>query len=234
MRIVNLATLLALLALPLSATAGPRIRFDKETLDYGRVPYGQIVTEEFVVTNEGDQTLVIQSLRSSCGCTKAIKGSSSIAPGRESKIVASFDTNGLRAGRKQQTIFVDSNDPERPTVRLMLLAEIVRDLNVDTPSLAKSLPAYAETVSFTVRITNSSDKPYTVKGVRADPQGVEASLHPVKVLVEANSSATLAIELRIEKDPGRRFYTGRLVLETDHPGEREIEMHYIVKLESTL
>lgn len=232
MRIIKVATLLALLALPLSSAGAPRISLDKETHDYGQVPYGKTVTQEFTATNTGDQTLHIQQLRSSCGCTKATKAGGSIAPGAKTEITVSFNTDGLRGGRKRQTIFVESNDPDRPTVRLTLLAEVMKDLNVDNPSLAKNLDAYSETVAFQVRIGNSSDKAYTVKGVRTDSGGVRASLNPRRVLIEPKSSAMLTLELKLDKDPGRHFYTGGLFLETDHASEKEIEVRYLVKIDS--
>jgi hypothetical protein len=233
MRIVKLATLVALLALPAWSAASPKISLDKESYDYGPVQYGHTVTQEFTVTNTGDQTLVIQRLRSSCGCTKAIKGSKSIPPGGKTKVVASFNTNGLSPGRKRQSIFVDSNDPERPSVRLTLRADVVRELDIDKASLVKRLPAYVETVSFPVKISNSSDKPYTVKGIRSDSQSVRASLHPEELLVQPKSSGMITIELRLEKDSQRHYYNGGLVLETDHPSEREIDLPYFVKLNSS-
>lgn len=232
MRIVNVATLLTLLALPLWSAAAPKISLDKKSHDYGPVRYGETVTQEFTVTNTGDQTLVIQQLRSSCGCTKAIKGSNSISPGAETKVVASFNTRGLSPGRKRQSIFVDSNDPERPSVRLTLLAEVVKELDVDNFSLVKSLPAHVETVSFPVKVSNSSDKAYTVKGIRSDSQSVHASLNPRELLVQPKSSEMITIELRLEKDSQRHYYAGGLALETDHPLEKEIDMRYFVKVNS--
>jgi hypothetical protein len=232
MWIVMAVTLLTLLALPLSSVGAPRISLDKETYDYGPVPYGKSVTQEFTVTNTGDQTLSIQQLRSSCGCTVASKAGDSIAPGAKTEILVSFNTAGLRGGRKRQTIFVESNDPERPTVRVTLLAEVMKDLNVDNPSLARNIAASVETVSFQLKIGNSSDKAYTVKGVRSDSGGVRASLNPKRALIEPKSSAMLTLELKLDKEPGRQFYTGGVFLETDHASEKEIEVRYLVKIDS--
>ncbi|MEJ2717374.1 MAG: DUF1573 domain-containing protein [Deltaproteobacteria bacterium] len=89
MRPTKAGLLVVLLILPLMvyAATGPRISFDKETHDYGDVQYGDTVTEEFDFTNTGDKTLVIDKLRATCGCTKAIKGSSEVPPGGKSSIV---------------------------------------------------------------------------------------------------------------------------------------------------
>jgi Protein of unknown function (DUF1573) len=40
--------------------AAPRIVFDKEVHDYGRVLFGETVVEEFKFRNEGDAPLIIE------------------------------------------------------------------------------------------------------------------------------------------------------------------------------
>lgn len=49
--------LLQLCAFP--AAAEPRIAFDGEAVDYGRVPFNQMVTHTFRFTNEGTEPLHI-------------------------------------------------------------------------------------------------------------------------------------------------------------------------------
>ncbi len=101
---VKIGLLITLLILPYGdvSAAGPRISFDRESHDYGKVFYGDSVSEQFIVTNTGDETLIIERLDASCGCTKAVKGSTEIPPKGKSKIVVEFDTKGLKAGRKNK------------------------------------------------------------------------------------------------------------------------------------
>jgi len=42
---------------------GPRINFQIDSYDFGRVPVGTIVSPEFPFTNTGDTTLIIQKVR---------------------------------------------------------------------------------------------------------------------------------------------------------------------------
>lgn len=229
MRIKFLTILPALLVVPLLASGGgPMLRLDKETHDYGKVRAGDTVSEEFTLTNQGDAPLIIRELRSSCGCTKAIHGSSEVPPHGQTKIVASFDTKGMRAGRKAKAIYVDSNDPERPTVKLTLIADIVRDLTVEPASLAKELLSDTDIVSFTLQVSNSSGRPYTITGVKTDSHGVTPSLAPAGQIIAAGAVATLKVEMKLEHDPPRYFYAGRISLITDHPSEPELDVHYLV------
>lgn len=226
------AILLVVIMLPFQIVwaAGPSISFDKETHDYGKVVYGDTVRDSFTVTNKGNQTLIIEKLDASCGCTKAVKGTSDVPPKGNSTIIAEFDTNGLRQGRKEKSIFVHSNDPQRPVVKLTLLADVIKDLSVTPPSLAKQLPAFVESISFPMKITNSSDKPWTVKGTRSQADGVQTSLSSNPVSVEPHGSAQFAIIVNPLKEPDRYYYMGRVLLETDHPRESEIEIRYLIRI----
>lgn len=233
MTLIRLTALLIVAAFPLqmSWASGPSISFDKETHDYGRVVYGDIVRESFNLTNKGNQTLMIEKLDASCGCTRAVKGASEVPPKGSSTIEAEFDTNGLRPGRKEKSIFVHSNDPDRPVVKLTLFADVIRDLNIAPPSLAKQLPAFVESISFPMKVTNSSDKPWSIKGIRSKADGLQASLsNTTPITVGPHGSSSFAIVVNLIKEPDRYYYMGRLLVETDHPRESEIEIRYLIRL----
>lgn len=230
-RILGVSLALLFVVATICEASGPSIEFDKETHDYGRVLYGDTVTEEFNFTNTGDQPLKIDKLEASCGCTKAVKGSSEVAPNSKSKIIAAFDTDGLRAGKKQKTIFVHSNDPKRPTVQLTLLADVIRDISVDPPNLVQRLSEFKDTVVFPVKISNASDKPVTIKVI--GPHGESSASPPdgKKIVVKARSTIPFNIVMGIKNEPGRAYWMGRMKLETDHPKEKDLEVPFLVKLE---
>jgi hypothetical protein len=225
--------LLVLLSLPTLVMAGngPRITFDKQTHDYGKVKYGETVTEEFVFTNSGDETLVIEQLRASCGCTKAIKGSSRIPAGGKSKIVAELDTSDLKPGMKQKAIYVHSNDPQNPMVKLILLADVVKEVNISPPSLVKKLSSFAEKVTFPVKISNASDRVVSVSGLQAKPGDVQAALEPERITVEPHGTAAFDVNIKLPREQGRSFYMGRLTISTDHPSEKKTDLSYRVEVE---
>lgn len=231
MRMRSLIALIVLASLPLMAAAaeGPRISFDKYRHDYGKVLSGDTVTEEFTFTNTGDETLIIEKLRSSCGCTKAVKGSREVPPNGKSKIVAAFDTTGLRPGRKSKTIFVHTNDPKNRLVKLTLLADVVREVHVDPPSLAKQLPKFVDQVDFPMKIRNSSKKVCKIKGVKVPKNGLRAYVNPATVVVEPGATVPFDLVLRLKKQPDRHYYMGKLLLVIDHPKEPEIEVRYLIK-----
>ncbi len=103
--------------------AQPRIKFKEEVRDFGRTKAGEVLSHEFVFTNEGDATLLIKKVTTSCGCTAALVSEDKLAPGKQGKIEVKFDTRGY-GGRVSKYIFVDSNDPARSRVQLEVTADI--------------------------------------------------------------------------------------------------------------
>ncbi len=213
------------------ASGGPVIKFDKEVHDYGRVLYGDQVTEEFKVFNDGTDVLRIDKLEASCGCTKVIKGSSEIPPKGETSVVATFETTGLRAGKKQKTIFVHSNDADRPVVKLTLYADVVRELSLEPPTFSLKLNSFQKEVKISVNLKNESKKDVTVLSVNTHPEAPKAILKSEKMVVPAGKSAPLEVLINLVQEPGRSHWMGKLNILTDHPTEKELDLRYLIKLD---
>ncbi|HIN39785.1 MAG TPA: DUF1573 domain-containing protein, partial [Flavobacteriales bacterium] len=47
----------------------PKIIFEKNAYDFGKIIQGEKVTLSFKFTNEGDADLIVTSARGTCGCT---------------------------------------------------------------------------------------------------------------------------------------------------------------------
>lgn len=101
----------------------PRIKFKELVRDFGKVKQGEILSHEFVFTNEGDSTLVIKKVSTSCGCAAALASDEKLAPGKQGTIEVKFDTQGY-GDRVSKYIFVDSNDPGQARVQLEVSADI--------------------------------------------------------------------------------------------------------------
>jgi hypothetical protein len=102
---------------------GPKIRFDKDKMDFGKVKQGKVLTQVFKFVNEGDETLTIDGVRTSCGCTAVLVSKKEIAPGKEGELKVTFNTRGY-AGKLSKYIYVDSNDPAQKSKQITVSAEI--------------------------------------------------------------------------------------------------------------
>jgi len=122
------AAVIAAAAAFLAASAGaqaakPRAVFKATSHDFGKVKQGEVVSHEFVFKNEGGAPLVVEKVETTCGCTAALVSEKTIAPGKEGKIKATFDTRGY-SGRLARYLYLVSNDAENPRRELSLAADI--------------------------------------------------------------------------------------------------------------
>lgn len=108
--------LLALVVVWISvaASAAPRIAVDSATCNFPETVEGMAVAHTFVLSNVGDQELVIESARPSCSCTKITTelAAHRLQPGQSVELHALLDTNEIH-GVSPKLIIVTSNDPSR-------------------------------------------------------------------------------------------------------------------------
>ncbi len=103
---------------------GPRLQFDETAFDFGRINEGKVAEHIFRFTNAGTDTLKITKVDASCGCTATVLTQTTIAPGGQGEIKATFDSRG-RIGKARKSIYVRSNDTQSPIITLMFTAEVL-------------------------------------------------------------------------------------------------------------
>lgn len=96
------------------------ITFSKEEHDFGTIKEGEKVFWNFRFTNTGNIPLIINRVKTDCGCTAPDYPKTPIAPGEEGAIKVTFDSKG-RSGKQIKRITVLSNS-ERPTNVLSIIA----------------------------------------------------------------------------------------------------------------
>ncbi|MFV0248964.1 MAG: DUF1573 domain-containing protein [Tenacibaculum sp.] len=96
----------ALLFISLTISA-QEFKFETEVYDYGKVAQGSDGKRVFKFTNIGEAPLIIEDIKSTCGCTVPKKPEKPIMPGEKGEIEISYDTN--RIGGFSKAITVKSN-----------------------------------------------------------------------------------------------------------------------------
>lgn len=94
----------------LFANVGPNILFTYTEFDAGNIIEGPNYTFKFPFKNIGDDTLIISSVKSSCGCLVPIYKYLPLLPNQWDTIYGVYNTNG-RPGPCSKTITITSNDP---------------------------------------------------------------------------------------------------------------------------
>src|SRR5574337_614948 len=100
----------------------PKIVFEEQTYDFGKIYLGEIVTHGFTFKNQGSDELIINNVKSSCGCTAALVSKSNILKGEEGSVQIKFNP-GRYIGKVTKSVTVNSNDPENPTCKLTITGE---------------------------------------------------------------------------------------------------------------
>lgn len=88
-----------------------KMEFKSETIDYGEIKKGSDGVRVFEFTNTGDAPLVIEDVKSSCGCTVPTKPEKPILPGETGKIEVKYDTNRVGPIRKTVTVYSNAEEP---------------------------------------------------------------------------------------------------------------------------
>jgi len=90
----------------------------KETAwNFGKIPQGRPVTHVFMVTNTGAETLSLENVQASCGCTTPEWDHKPIAPGAQSEIRVGYNAQAEGAFEKTISIFYNKGQLKTLTIR---------------------------------------------------------------------------------------------------------------------
>jgi hypothetical protein len=119
--------------------SGAKIKFEKTEHNFGTIKEGTQATITFTFTNEGDEPLVLNSVRASCGCTTPKWTKEPVAPGQTGEITAIYNSKG-RPGNFTKTITVKYNGTEGDATQYLTIRGTVRSAPAETPSPVQANP----------------------------------------------------------------------------------------------
>tara|TARA_Y100001954_G_C15456044_1_gene428536 strand:- start:170 stop:607 length:438 start_codon:yes stop_codon:yes gene_type:complete len=89
-------------------TSMPEIYIDNEVFDFGEIIQGESVTHDFIIKNVGQEDLIINSAKGSCGCTVPNWPKEAISPGKENLLTVTFNSAG-KLGKQKKTVTLVTN-----------------------------------------------------------------------------------------------------------------------------
>lgn len=101
----------------------PRAVVSIATYDFGDVYKGEVISQLFLIRNEGDAELRIESVTTGCGCS-VVDSDRIFAPGQEGKAELEVSTVS-QSGRISKIATLHTNDPARPNIVLTLTANVL-------------------------------------------------------------------------------------------------------------
>jgi len=114
------------------ALDAPDIYTEEDSFNFGLIEEGEKPDHKFIVGNRGNKDLAIERVRTTCGCTSAILGSKTVAPGQTTEVKLTYDSKG-RPGKFNRQAYIHSNDPDEPAKKITISGDVVKR----TPEPAK-------------------------------------------------------------------------------------------------
>lgn len=213
--------LLALVGLvPVAASAaGPKLVVAKAEHDFGQVFEGQKVDHVFRFQNAGDAPLIIDRVRSSCGCTAALLSATSLAPGEVGEVRTSFDSNRF-SGDVVKTIYLYSNDATQAVAQFNLRGKVIREIEIQPAQLDLGSLKVGVVQEARLTLANRGPKEIELLGVKSTSAEVSAAL-PVKRIAPGKS---VQVVTKIAPKPGRGRLSGYLLVQTSSPHLPEVRI----------
>ncbi|UCE23945.1 MAG: DUF1573 domain-containing protein [Candidatus Zixiibacteriota bacterium] len=193
------ATLFICLLLAGGAHAEASLRFSMNRFDLGSIPPNSVVSHYFWLRSAGTDTLVIEEIKTGCGCTLMPLDKNWIAPGDSMKVDICWDVKG-KIGASGSYPYIFTNAPDGPS-RVYLTGTIVKSPDSLRPVSLKpyilDLSRFRETsidsISFAIR--NHSEQDITLSRLSFDVVECEVILPE---MVAAGSVAYGRIKVKEE------------------------------------
>ncbi len=117
---------------------GPKIRFTEMEHNYGDILKGSDGKCAFTFFNDGNEPLILQNVKASCGCTTPSWTQKPVMPGESGTIDVKYNTNNV--GNINKTITVTSNAVNNPRVTLRIKGNVKQESAQPTPAPAERNP----------------------------------------------------------------------------------------------
>jgi len=137
----------------------------------------------------------------------------------------------METGQVRERIYIRTNDPRRRLVEVKTLARIVGDLHASPNRMGLGLIVPGQPFSKNTRITHRGGESFEIVNATVQfqnvPEGVlevETEIVPAQDMPEGTAYDVIIKGSPAENNTQRRAVRGRLLIETDVPGEEALEI----------
>ena len=156
------------------AYSGPQIYCAAPQYEFGTRIGGQSITNDFILTNRGNEPVVISKIKDCCGVQSSINPWV-IEPGSNIICRSVFDTRS-RHGRQIKQILIASNDSRHPYFELKMTGTLIKPVEV-APGIIRCGTVLEDDASvYTLTATNLTGRKVELLSVTSGVKGLEASV----------------------------------------------------------
>lgn len=219
-------------AVPASQTAAAnsaaKLACAESDYHFGKVMEGTLVKHTFVVSNTGNEDLVISAVRPGCHCTTAGDWTHTVPPGKTGTIAIQLNSSGMR-GEIVRTIAVTSNDKNAPQQTFYLRGSVWKAVEV-SPQFAylNIMPDAISNTSTTVHITSQVDEPLTL----SEPHSSNPAFHTELKTIKPGKEYEMIVTAQPPLSPGNN--SGTISLTTSLTNMPQINVTAVAMLQPAI
>lgn len=204
------------------AAAAPKAVVEEKLYKFDEVLEGEVLKHAFTIRNTGDADLVIESVRSSCGCT-TVKKPDKIAPGGSDQIAIEGNTKNYGGYNFTKTIHVITNDPEQKQIELKIDGPVALFAEIK-PIRVSLYGNVGEELSGESIITPQRKYPFKI--VSAEPDDALKGKVDVGVSKKGNGYV-VKVQNKVSHETR---YRGKIIIKTDSPLRPQLDVHVYGRL----
>lgn len=154
----------------------PRIQFETNFFDFGKVTGVETMSGAFKFKNVGDGVLKLDPPQASCECTEPKVSPDVVGPGETGEVTFTIKLDRPLNG--QRMILLHSNDPKTPDTHLTIQLDYTPLYEFSPKMMTIILPAGKDEVQSQVMVSRKDGKPLGVDRLSASQQWITPSFDP--------------------------------------------------------
>jgi len=202
----------------MTCMAQPKLVLAKANINNGTVYNGTVVKTKVKFSNGGDSKLIINGVRTSCGCTTVREPKKELAPGESDYLEVQFNSSGFR-GEVVKYINIESNDPTNQYATIKMTTEVKEELQ---PTNRFSLLWFGD-----IPVGKQMKQTYTLQNISASPIAIKKvkKTHS-QIMVTYNKRVVApsdSVVITVSVVPSRMGYTNEeFTLETNSKNQPHV------------
>lgn len=177
--------------------AQSRIIFNEIYYDFGKLKTDNLVTHIFEFKNSGNDILTVTEIKSSCGCVVTNLAGRDFQPEEKGEIKVLFKPEYIE-GEQEKNIFVYSNDPDFPVIKLSVIAEI------KVAAIVKPQILYFSKLDKRKKVTviNKLERDLIITSIDAEKNSIDFKIsnadYKMPITIKANEEVDILVSLKNE------------------------------------
>ncbi len=203
----------------------PKLSVNSMELYLGKIMSGETTKGKIILKNIGTDTLILYSVKPTCGCTTLKEPKSKLKPNEVDSIEIEFHSAGY-SGNVIRYVNIASNDPTAQSISIKLIVDVEEIFKTETRFYWLGELKPNNSVDRVITLTNSTNQPITIKNIITSVPHL--SVKWKKATVRSQEQYTISVTLTALSTGFRNEYVW---IETDHPRQQryEIKFSYIGK-----